>query len=460
MQSSNLILAVAVGIWSFVSVAEAQVFTNLHSFAGSPGDGRHPQAGLIISGNTLYGTTESAGSSGSGTLFAVNTDGTGYTNLYNFTAEGGPNSTNSDGNSPGGTLVLSGNTLYGTAYYGGTNGNGTVFALDINGAFTALHSFSAGSGSFPTNYINSDGANPEAGLVLLGNTLYGTAEQGGSSGYGTIFAVNTNGTDFRNLYSFTNGSDGSVPGGLFLSGNTLYGATSGFPSGNGTVFKVNTNGMGFTTLHTFTGILSGGLLSGNTLFGTTYNGGSSSNGTVFALNTDGSGFTNVYSFTATSSSNLTNSEGANPIGGLILSGNTLYGTAYYGGSSGNGTVFAVNTNGTGFTTLYSFTETDTPNFTNSDGANPYGGMVLLGNTLYGTSKFGGSFGDGTVFSLFILPQLAITHSFANVVLTWPTNASGFTLQSTTNIFPPVTWDGVSPAPVVINGHNTVTNAIS
>ena len=41
--------------------------------------------------------------------------------------------------------------------------------------------------------------------------------------------------------------------------------------------------------------------------------------------------------------------------GLILSGNTLYGTAYYGGSAGNGTVFALNTNGTGFTTLHTFT---------------------------------------------------------------------------------------------------------
>ena len=84
-------------------------------------------------------------------------------------------------------------------------------------------------------------------------------------------------------------------------------------------------------------------------------GGSSGNGTVFAVNTDGTGFTNLHSFTAKSGLASTNSDGAYPSAGLILSGNTLYGTANGGGSSGNGTVFAVNTDGTGFTNLHSFT---------------------------------------------------------------------------------------------------------
>src|SRR5450756_1849280 len=64
-------------------------------------------------------------------------------------------------------------------------------------------------------------------------------------------------------------------------------------------------------------------------------------------------FTTLHSFTLLN--NSTNSDGANPYAGLILSGNNLYGTAYQGGSSGNGTVFAVHTNGTGFTNLHSFT---------------------------------------------------------------------------------------------------------
>ena len=109
-------------------------------------------------------------------------------------------STNSDGALPYAGLILSGNTLYGTAI-GGTNGNGTVFAINTNGmGFTTLHTFTA---SDPNTITNSDGADPFAGLILSGNTLYGTADVGGTNGTGTVFAVNTNGTGFTTLYNFT-----------------------------------------------------------------------------------------------------------------------------------------------------------------------------------------------------------------------------------------------------------------
>ena len=58
------------------------------------------------------------------------------------------------------------------------------------------------------------------------------------------------------------------------------------------------------------------------------------------------------------------------------------------------------------------------------------------------------------------PQLTIIRSGANVLLTWPTNATGFTLKSTTNLVSSTVWTNVSPAPVVVNGQNTVTNPIS
>ncbi len=362
----------------------AQTFTTLHSFVDT--DGYNPMAGVILSGNTLYGVTDSGGSTNHGAVFAVNTDGTGYTDLYSFT--GG-----NDGRNPDGTLLLSLNTLYGTTYYGGTNGNGAVFKVNTDGSgFANLHSFAAGSGSFPHNYTNSEGACPEAGLVLSGNTLYGTAETGGSSGFGAVFKVNTDGSGFTNLHSFTNGSDGTIPEGLLLSGSTLYGVACGGDSGNCTVFKINTNGTGFTTLHRFTGLSLGLALSGKTLYGI---GGSSSNGGVFAVNTDGTGFTYLYTNSAPTS------DGAEPMdnGGFILSGSTLYGTAYSGGTNGSGTVFAVNTNGTGFTTLYNFTATNPVTGAHYDGANPVAGLTLSGNTLYGTADYGGSAGDGTVFSI-------------------------------------------------------------
>jgi hypothetical protein len=128
----------------------------------------------------------------------------------------------------------------------------------------------------------------------------------------------------------------------------------------------------------------------------------------------------------------------------------------------NGTVFAINTNGTGFTTLHSFNAFLGVNDTNSDGGNPFGGLILSGDTLYGTATDGGSGGTGTVFAFSLSQpalQPAITLSGASVVLTWPTNLIGFTLQSTPNLFP-AAWSAVSPSPTVLNGQNVVTNPIT
>ena len=111
------------------------------------------------------------------------------------------------------------------------------------------------------------------------------------------------------------------------------------------------------------------------LYGTASKGGSSDNGTVFAIHTDGTGFTNLYSFSAEDSETVTNTDGANPEGALVLSGNILYGTAFHGGSMSDGTLFSINTNGTGFTNLYNFTG-------GQDGANPASGLLLSGNVLY------------------------------------------------------------------------------
>src|SRR5262249_36063546 len=86
--------------------AAGQILTTLHHFttmSGSPGtnsDGAFPNAGLVASGNTLYGTASEGGTSGNGTIFRLNIDGTGFTNLHNFTATSGPLGTNSDGREP------------------------------------------------------------------------------------------------------------------------------------------------------------------------------------------------------------------------------------------------------------------------------------------------------------------------------------------------------------------------
>ena len=464
----------------------AQTFTTLCSFtAGNTNssnvytnsDGAGPNA-LILSGNTLYGTAGGGGTNGNGTVFTVNTDGTGITNLHTFMALSQIYSgTNSDGAAPLARVILSGNTLYGTAQGGGTNGTGTVFAVHTDGTgFTILHTFTAYSGS-----TNSDGATPLAEVILSGNTLYGTAFGGGSAGNGTVFAINTNGTGFTNLYSFSadmdngNGyytnSDGFYPqAGLILSGNTLYGtASGGGGADNGTIFAVNTNGGGFKTLHSFSASpfgtnsdganpVAGLILSGNTLYGTASGGGTNGFGTVFAFDTDSGTFKTLHSFSAANSTNssgyYTNSDGESPQAGLVLSGNTLYGTASEAGGSGEGTVFAIRTNGTDFKVLHSFTAFSGSQLTNSDGGAP-SGLILSGNNLYGTAAGGGTNGSGTVFSITLPvppPQLTITLSRTNVILSWPAADTGFTLQSTTNL--------ASPAWITVSGQFAVTNPIT
>ena len=405
-------------------------FTTLHSFLGYPNDGFTPEAGLFLSGSNLYGTTRQGGKAGYGMVFKTDTIGSGFTNLYSFTSVSAPYPyTNNDGAVPYARLHLSGNALFGTEQWGGNSGNGTVFAVSADGTgFTNLHSFTVMPtqlGHWPeTNwflYTNSDGADPFAGMIISGDTLYGTTAVGGNFGNGGIFAIKTDGSDFTNLYSFTavfgsnyTNADGSFPqASLILSGNTLYGTTAyGGRSGNGTVFAINTDGTSFTNLHSFiysdgANPFAGLVMSGSTLYGTTLFGGSYGNGTVFKINIAGSDFKDLHAFAAAFGAAYTNTDGTYPHASLMLSGNVLYGTAMYGGSLGQGTLFAVNTDGSSFTNLYSFSATFTNSYgvyTNSDGACPQSELVLSDAALYGTTQNGGSFSGGTVFALGLSPS--------------------------------------------------------
>ncbi|MDQ6631437.1 MAG: hypothetical protein M3Y82_06725, partial [Verrucomicrobiota bacterium] len=140
---------------------------------------------------------------------------------------------------------------------------------------------------------------------------------------------------------------------------------------------------------------------------------------------------------------------------LVISGDTLYGTAFNGGSSGAGTIFQVNTNGSGFAVVKSFAEI------NGAGGGPAAGLLLSGGTFYGTTESGGFGSAGTVFSLLLPgPQLTIIRAGANVILKWPAADSSYTLESTVTLGASAVWNPVSPLPVIVNGQNTVTNLIS
>ncbi len=241
---------------------------------------------------------------------------------------------------------------------------------------------------------------------------------------------------FSVVHTFTAGSDGSGPiGGLALSGDTLYGTASlGGTNGDGTVFSVNTNGAGFTVLHTFAAPIAGDLitgltnldgaypntrlvLSGAALYGTAHLGGTNGSGTVFSLSTSGADFTLLHTFTPLEGGNAvgrqrTNWDGGEPSADFVVAGDTLYGTAYFGGTNGSGTVYSLNTNGTGFKVLHTLASTGSGSpVTNSDGAYP-GGLVLSGSRLFGVASAGGTNANGTVFAVGINgTDFTVLHTF-------------------------------------------------
>lgn len=446
------VLAVTVAAVQWTNACNAQTYSVLHTFTNNP-DGTQPYAGLTVSGTTLFGTTRSGGSADSGMLFKINTDGTGFAVLKNFdkTVWGETGYTNSGGRWPLTDLVLNNDTLYGTTSGGGQFGFGTIFSIKTNGlGFTVLKDCDYGIMSYP-NALTLDGA-------TLYGTTYGFITGDGSMGCGTVYRINVDGTGFTVLKSFlgatNNGSgyansDGAYPvGGVALSGGILYGTTRfGGTNGHGTVFKLGKDGTQFTSLTNFVINYSdllepqaGLVVAGSTLYGTAPSG--NRYGTVFKLTTDGGGLTCF---------NTVRTNGVS-YAVLTLSGNTLFGATRNGGASGNGVIFKINTDGTGYVTL--------KNFRGGNGSAPLSPVVLSDSSLYGTTYAGGSKGNGVLFKLDLASTPVVTIASHAVVsnrfyLTW--NAilgEYYQVQYTTNLSQPDWLDAGSP----ITATNTVAMA--
>jgi uncharacterized repeat protein (TIGR03803 family) len=340
-----------------------------------------------------------------------------FTVLHDF--KGG-----TDGNFPYGGLVkdVYGN-LYGTTAGGGSQRNGTMFEIAPDGTKTVLYNFPGYSGG---------GRGPDARLIkdrqgnLYGTTIYGGGSKacGRQVGCGTIYKLAPGGTETP-LYSFAGGNDdGAFPQAPLIAdkqGN-LYGTTSegdGYGcigAGCGTVFKFAPDGAE-TILYSF-GTANGangaypfaGLIAdtqGN-VYGTTWFYGAHGCGTVFKLTPAGS-LTVLYAFVG-------QSDGCNPHGGVIADGaGNIYGTTQYGGGrgcyqqTGCGTVFRLAPDGTE-TVLYSFAD-------GSDGAQPLSNLIADDQGIFYGTTFGGggadcsSYGCGTVFKLAPDGTETVLHSF-------------------------------------------------
>lgn len=346
------------------------------------------------------------------------------------------NGVNTDGANPAAGLALSGNVLVGTTLNGGSQGAGTAFTMSLDGTnFTAFRTFAA----------TPDANNPRGELSFSGSRFYGTSIAGGGGNAGSVFVGETNGSVLV-LRSFAVVSDhyatnsgGASPGGnLVLSQGMIYGtASAGGSAGNGTIFSLTTNGATFSVLRNFSvlnaqtgtntdgAIPMGGLvLSGDTLYGTASGGGAGGNGVVFSIRTNGAGFTTLNSFSPMDTQTGTNVDGAMPMAGLVLVSNKLYGTTYAGGIGGRGTIFSLETNGSGFAVLHHFAATHPVTGTNTDGASPSAALYFSANILYGTTSKGGVGGAGTVFGLGLgSQQISVLQNFSALSGSG-TNASG------------------------------------
>lgn len=427
-----------------------QITTNgalvtLYSLAPTPSDPYLPEGPLVqgADGN-FYGTAHDGGVNFLGCVFKITTNGA-LTTLYSFGTVHDSNGYPLDGSNPVGGLVFgSDGNLYGTTELGGTNemdygGDGTIFRITPAGLLTTLYFFHDGI----------DGAAPDAGLLVVGGDLYGTASQGGVApassgmGNGTVFKIRTNGA-FASVYDFP-GLDGLNPSAELtlddrgnLNGTTEYGG----PFGQGTVFKYQPNGT-YTVLtnfdYTHGAVPDGQLLrlADGSFLGTTLDGGAHSQGNIFRVTTNGL-LTTVYDFGSVTNVNGLSLDGDQPWSGLTLApdGN-YYGTTYLGGAQNRGVVFGITTNGI-LTNLISFDVSGSPSGANlasgpdgnlygttysqngsvfsftpggglnilytfsggTDGYAPEAGLTLGSDGyFYGTTHFGGDYGSGTIFKI-------------------------------------------------------------
>ncbi len=467
--------------------------TFLYNFA-FPGDGYDPIGVTEVSGNRLFGLHRLGGVSDGGTLYGIEKDGTGFAVHHIFT--------NATGVNPLSKLVYMDGKLFGTTNGGGAFGYGTLYSIDADGDnFRVLYHFNGGVsgnisissngrifGNFSTsiwdaltfsynkmykidtsgqnfesffainqreggdfnqdilllndediyattseygihdggtfNHCDTTGAGnglyhfglsatgfrPTGGVVKASDgKLYGATVFGGTDGNGIVFSVNADGTNYAVLHQFIN-SEGYEPSGKLLeaSDGRLYGACRWGLSNSGILYRINKNGTGFEVIFVFTGSTDGyspvGSLvedAAGVLYGTCFYS-SAVAGSVFKINKNGTGYSTLRLFSGSGG------ELGYPYNGLTLSKGYLYGACGYGGSESKGGLFRIRTNGSGYQVLHEFTTAD------GSGSLPVGTPYIANNgKIYGTVSFGGPTDEGAVYRIdSVGTNFVVLHQFS------------------------------------------------
>ena len=339
-------------------------------------------------GNTydLVGAVMSGGPNGSGGIYSMNSEGTSLRILKDFAVR-------TLARPQAGFIKGMDGRMYGNFLSGGVHNSGRIVKLEADGSgFAVLHDFSFQSGASPYGNL----------MQATNGDLYGVTRVGGAERSGVIFRIKPDGSNYTVLYSFSPSATGSNPlGGLIQASNgKIYGMTQhgGFFR-VGTIYSLNDDGSDFQVILHFnnshplqSGVMPRGeLVQGEDgfLYGTLAQGGAHGQGTLFKINPDGSGFSKLIDFNSTISG-----AGASPSSGLVIGRDgTLYGMTQAGGANNLGTIFSVTTDGNTYTRLLDFDGANT-------GSNPVGRLTEgTDGSLYGMSFSGGANSKGVIFKI-------------------------------------------------------------
>ncbi len=334
------------------------------------------------------------------------------------------------GSSPRGSLIFDGTFLYGMTLTGGSHNLGVIFKIKPDGSgYSKLIDFTGPNGS-----------NPFGSIVLEGTYLWGMTKLGGANNRGLIFKIKSDGTGYSQIINFTSLTTGILSEGTLISDGTfLYGMTTGSVTGDtsggggmsgGEIFKIKLDGTNYSCLHHFGNVITDGVspcgaltYDGTFLYGMTPTGGINDTtfggvGTIFKIQTDGTGYTKLHDF---SNSNL---DGSYPNGSLISYEGILFGMTNTGGwsSCGFGTLFEINTDGTGFEVLLNFSGLNAGS--GGDGKNPAGSLISDGTSLFGMTSGGGTNNLGTIFKFHPTGMSVAEFDKENTINVYPNPSKG------------------------------------
>lgn len=402
-------------------------YTKLYDFDFQ--NGGQPSGSLMqASDGKLYGMTNNNGSYGRGTIFSFNPANSTYTKLFDFN--------NTNGEFPRGSLIeaLDGK-LYGMTSNGGTNNYGVIFSYDRNtGVYTKLKDFDGINGSFPTSDFmqtpdgtlyatafgggknnlgtifsfnpatsalvklkdldNANGCNPYSSFIRAANgKFYSMTTAGGNNNLGVMFSYDPATQAYEKLLDFDYTLGARPWGNLEPTANgKLYGMTSGGGAYyRGVLFSYDIATAAYSKLEDFNDVDGTGpygsvaIASDGKLYGGTYAGGKGNRGILFSYNPGNGVFTNIRDFGI-------NATGSLVYGGVVkIASGKLYGMTFSGGNFALGTIFSFDPSTSTYTKVL--------DFNGSNGASPYGSLVLASDgKLYGMTSNGGTNNAGVVFS--------------------------------------------------------------